>query len=207
MMGTMSSPIVIGITGNPGSGKDTLAVMLQRHFTEHGLQAVVIPPGDLVRAYVREHHLGDPSDRTALNHAAQQVRESHGSNFWLQRAIDQAAGMDILLYPGMRHGTELELARQHHGIIVAIDAPRELRYQWVRHRNRPGDDISFEKFTAQEEAERNSATHQVDLLMAAANVRVQNDGTLEQLDTVGQDIATHFPGHLEARYNAGKRNR
>jgi dephospho-CoA kinase len=201
----MSSPIVIGITGNPGSGKDTLAVMLQRHFSQHHLKTVVIPPGNLVRAYVSDHHLGDPSDRTALNHAAQEVREAHGSNFWLQQAIDQAADADILLYPGMRHGTELELARQHRGIIVAIDAPRELRYQWVRKRNRPGDDVSFERFVAQEEAERNSPTHQVDLLMAAANVRVQNDGTLEQLDRVGDDIAQHFPSHLAVRYNAGKR--
>lgn len=200
-----SKIIVIGITGNPGSGKDTLAAMLQRHFTDRGLRTVLVAPGDLVRAYVRENRLGDPSDRTALNHAAQNVRETQGSNFWLQRAIDQAGDADILLYPGMRHGTELELARQHHGIIVAVDAPRELRYQWVRQRNRPGDDISFETFVAQEEAERDSPTHQVDLLMAAAAVRVQNDGTLEQLDTVGDDIATHFPGHLATRYNAGKR--
>jgi dephospho-CoA kinase len=205
MMRRMTHPIVIGITGNPGSGKDTLADILQRHFSERGLSAESIAPGDLVREYVREHHLGDPSDRETLRRAAQQVREAHGANFWLQHAIDKAAHADILLYPGMRHGTELELARKYHGIIVAIDAPQKLRYEWVRKRNRPGDDISFEQFTAQEEAERHSATHQVDLLMRAAHVRVENIGTLEQLNTIGDEIASHFPDHLATRYNAEKR--
>ena len=204
MMGRMSSPIVIGITGNPGSGKDTLAEILQRHFSDHGLHTVVIAPGDLVREYVQEYNLGSTSDRSVLNHAAQQVREHEGPNYWLRHAIEKASDTDIVLYPGMRHLSELELARQHHGVIVAIDAPRELRYQWVRRRNRPGDDISFEKFVAQEEAERNSKTHQVDALMAAANVHVENTGTLEQLDTIGDDIAAHFPNELAVRYNAGK---
>jgi|GEM_PF-435154 len=205
MMGTMTHPIVIGITGNPGSGKDTLADILQRHFREHTLETRLIAPGDLVREYVREHHLGDTSDRSILKQAAQQVRETDGANYWLQHAIAKAKDADILVYPGMRHLSELELARQHHGIIVAIDAPRKLRYQWIRLRNRPGDNVSYETFVAQEEAERNSATHQVDALMAAANVRVQNTGTLEQLDTIGDDIAAHFPNHLVTRYNAGKR--
>lgn len=201
----MSSPIVIGITGNPGSGKDTLAGILQRHFCDRKLDTQLIVPGDLVRAYVRQHDLGDPSDRSVLKNAAQQVREAKGANYWLQHAIDLAKGADILLYPGMRHLSELELAQKYDGVVVGIDAPRELRYKWVRQRNRPGDDISYETFVAQEEAERNSTTHQVDALMAAANVSVENNGTLEQLDTIGDDIAAHFPNHLSTRYNAGKR--
>src|SRR4051812_26382648 len=132
-------PAVIGITGQPGAGKDTLAEMLVAHLKNVGFEAKIVTPGDLIRDYVVEHKLGDPGDRTVLNHAAQKTRDEYGSNYWLQHAIARAKGVDVLVYPGMRHATEVELAHKHDGIIVAIDAARKTRYEWVKHRNRPGD--------------------------------------------------------------------
>lgn len=194
-------PTIIGITGQPGAGKDTLAQLLKKHFDKLGVRCQIVPPGDLVRAYVAEHHLGNPGDRSVDKQAAEEVREKEGSNYWIEAAIKKASpDIDLLLYPGMRHATEVGVVRTHNGLVIAVDAPQRQRFERVLARRRPGDATDFETFVTQEEAERNSPSHQVDRVIQLSDAVVENAGTLEEFEECAKAITDDYPDNLKRFY-------
>ncbi|HSX41059.1 MAG TPA: AAA family ATPase [Candidatus Saccharimonadales bacterium] len=194
-------PTIIGITGQPGAGKDTLAQLLSKYLTAKGLKCAIVPPGDLVRAYVEEHHLGNPGDRSVDKHAAEAVRQEKGSNYWIEAAIAKAGeGVDLLLYPGMRHATEVGVVRIHNGVVITVDAPQKVRFERVLARKRAGDATDFETFAAQEQAERNSPSHQVDKVIEMSDTVIENAGTLHQFEECAKALATDYPENLRRFY-------
>jgi dephospho-CoA kinase len=68
-------------------------------------------------------------------------------------------------------------------VVWAIDAPARLRWQRIRSRGRPGDDLTWEEFVAQEQREQGSdpSTFHIARTMARADTTIQNDGTLDDL--------------------------
>jgi dephospho-CoA kinase len=203
-MTTTPAPTVIGLTGYPGAGKDTFAKLLSQHFNQHDTEAVIVSSGDLIRQYVRDHNLGDPGDRPLLQKVAGEVMAERGYDVWLEEAIASADPTTrVLLFPGLRHPLEAEFIKRHHGFTIGIKVPRQIRYERSQGRNRPGDTMSLEEFTANEEAERNGQGQQVEVVMGMLDVKVRNGGSLKQLEEVAEAIATDFPDHVAATYNAG----
>ena len=191
----MKELIVIGVTGQPGSGKDAFAQALKKHFEAAGKTVDVISSGDLVRKYASSIGIDHEGDRTALKKAAEDMRAKHGPQVWIERALDMAEGHEeVLIYTGLRHVDEGQIVHQHGGKVIAVEVPQEIRYQRVLDRNRPGDDISFEKFVAQEKAETSSVTHQVGKVIEMADIKVENSGTLEDLETKAEVVAQSLLG-------------
>ena len=80
--------------------------------------------------------------------------------------------------------TEAESIKKHGGILIAVTAPRALRYERAKARGRIGDDVSFEQFSAIEEKEANGkdpSAHNVDGVIAMADYSIENTGTLPDL--------------------------
>lgn len=205
VMTTTAAPTVIGLTGYAGAGKDTFAKLLSQHFHEHGIEAVIVSSGDLIRQYVRDHNLGDTGDRPLLQKVAGEVMADRGYDVWLEQAIASAAPTTrVLLYPGLRHPLEAEFIKRHHGFTVGIKVPMRIRYERAQGRNRPGDTMSIEQFKANEETERHGQGQQVEVVMGMLDIKVRNDGSLKQLEGVADAIATDFPDHLAAVYNASE---
>ncbi len=197
-----AKPAVIGLAGYAGAGKDVFAGLLREAFSAQGKTASVVSSGDLIRAYVAEKKLGDPGDRALLRKTVDQVATEHGYTFWLERALAESASRDILLYPGLRQEVEVDFLHRRGDILIGIEVPIKVRYARSQSRNRPGDNISFETFAANEEAERAGTAQQIDAVMAKLDVIIRNDGTLEQLGAVAATIARDYPDGLPKQYKA-----
>ncbi|HUC20446.1 MAG TPA: AAA family ATPase [Candidatus Polarisedimenticolaceae bacterium] len=197
-------PNVIGVAGYFGAGKDKFAEMLKQQLEARGFKVGMISSGDLIRQYVRDNDLGDPADRDVLRKTVDEVGAQYGYTYWLEQSIDQAsrAGIDILLYPGLRQAVEANFLHDRGDIILTLDAPLEVRYQRAQQRGRAGDDVDFETFKANEEAERAGTAQQIDAVTQAADTTVLNNGSLEQLEQVAAAIAQTYPRKPEPRYNA-----
>jgi dephospho-CoA kinase len=203
MIEAMNSTIaskVIALAGFAGAGKDSFAELLQAAFATRHQQATIVSSGDLIRDYVTEHQLGDPGDRALLRQVVVDVAAEHGYTFWLERALTTAAQADVILYPGLRQTVEVDFLHQHGGIVIGIDVPIKVRYARTQARQRPGDDIDFATFTANEQAERRGQGQQIEVVMGKVDALVQNDGSFEQLGAVATAIAEAYPDKLAKSY-------
>lgn len=203
-MSEPKSPQVLALTGYAGAGKDCFAELIKDAFTAIGKSAAIVSSGDLIRQYVRDHNLGDPGDRAVLRRIVDEVGRTHGYTYWLERSIEKAGqeGIEILLYPGLRQTIEVDFLHQRGDKIMAIDVPIERRYAWAQERARPGDDVSFAVFRANEEAERAGTAQQIDAVMGNADVKIINNGTIEQLKAVADAVVADFPSHIANLYDA-----
>lgn len=171
-----NTPLVIGITGQPSSGKDTVAA----HLVGKGFQH--FSGGDILREEMKQ--LGLPLDREQVREFSAKMRETHGNAYLTKKIIRHISKNAVI--SGFRNVAGVETFRKHFPrtfALVAVDAPVEVRYRRARSRGRIGDDISFEQFQEEENQERvsPSGSHEVDKVIALADYHIQNTGTQEEL--------------------------
>lgn len=144
----MSAAIIIGLAGHPSGGKDTVAKYLVDNYQfEH------ISTGDILRAYIKEHGLGD-TDRINMNKVVTKLRKQFGSDF-LMRDVLESNQSPRLVLSGLRSSGEAKAIKSAGGYLLAVDANLKTRYQRAIERGRIGDDISFDEFVREQEHEDN----------------------------------------------------
>ncbi|TSC69876.1 MAG: hypothetical protein CEO12_686 [Parcubacteria group bacterium Gr01-1014_46] len=168
--------IIIGITGQPSSGKDTVANYLA------SLGFLHVSTSDLIRQEMREQGL--PTDRPTMHDFVAERRKERGQGYLAELAVQKIKGDAVV--SGLRNTAEIEILRNSFGdkfVLVAVEAPLETRYRWVVGRRRDIIDLTFEQFKAEEEAEKNAneGAFQVDAIIAMADKLILNDGTKEEL--------------------------
>ena len=167
---------IIGITGHPGSGKDTIAdYFIQKGFKKTG-------GGDILRAKMRQ--LGIPIDRTGIREFAKKQRELHGNAYPMGEVIEKITGDTVVT--GLRNIAEAQRLKEEYGkdfTLIAVETPLIIRYNRAKERNREGDDITLTRFKEEEREERaaDSGSHEVDKVMAIADILIINDNTKEDL--------------------------
>lgn len=167
---------IIGITGHPSSGKDTIAHHLEGKGFNH------ISTGDLLRNEMKKH--GIPFDRAHMHDFAIHMRQERGAGFLAEEAEKNVTENTII--SGLRNTAEVETLKKHFGskfVLIAVDAPVEVRYVRSKKRKRGGEQISFEQFKKQEEIERHGApdSQQVDEVIALADFNIKNNTTKKDL--------------------------
>ena len=183
--------IIFGVTGQPSSGKDTVAERLASLGFFH------IPTADLIREEMREK--GIPTDRAHTSAFAIECRKERGAGYLAERSVKKIIdnGTSSNVVSGLRNTAEIEALKTAFGkdfVMLAVEAPIEARYSWVVGRNRVGDNISFEQFKAEEEKERSGDknTHQVDAVIAMADKVILNDGTRDELLEKTEKLVKEF---------------
>jgi dephospho-CoA kinase len=167
---------IIGLCGQPASGKDTVAdFFVCKGFTHISL-------GDTLREEMRKQ--GRPVDRASMSVFAAEAKKSRGMAYLAELAIAKVS--DKAIISGIRGTAEVELFRRRFGsdfILLVVDAPLETRYARSRQRNRPGDNISFEEFRRIENHERAaiSGAQEVDKVIALADLTIDNSGSMAEL--------------------------
>ncbi|HEY3862993.1 MAG TPA: AAA family ATPase [Verrucomicrobiae bacterium] len=169
---------IIGVCGQPASGKDTAA----EFFVSKGFMHISL--GDALRREMRKQGL--PVDRASMSIFAADAKKARGAGYLAKLAISMISGNAII--SGIRGSAEVDLLRQQFGpdfLLIAVDAPLELRYGRATKRNRPGDNISFEQFRMIENHERSAASgaQEVDKVIALADHTLDNSGSIEMLMT------------------------
>ena len=114
---------------------------------------------------------------------SQKMRKVNGNSYPANIAASKIVCDTVI--SGPRNVAEVDVFKNKFGknfILVAVDAPIEIRYERVKNgRGRTGDSISFDKFKAQEEAECDSGTHELKKLLSMANFTIDNSGTENEL--------------------------
>ncbi len=103
---------LVGVVGNAVSGKDTLALAL----TNRGFQHISL--SDDVRTEIQSRQLA--INRKNQNLIANEMRQLHGGDYWLLRAISKASSADVVLSGIYAPVEALTFKQKFNGFIVAV---------------------------------------------------------------------------------------
>lgn len=168
--------MVVGITGTLSAGKDTAARYLESKGFRH------VSYGDILRREAARRGL--KLDRRTLQNLGNQLRASRGFGWLSKEALAIAA--DKAVFSSIRHPKEVEYLREHlrkNFILLAIDAPLEIRWKRALKRKRISDKTTLDQFRAQELFENRALPEGQHLkeTIALADHQIQNEGTKEAL--------------------------
>lgn len=184
----MKLPQFVGVAGTNASGKDTLGHLL----AERGYTTISL--SDILRHDLDEQGL--PHTRENLSHQSKKIRDAHGDAGLAIRAMHLHADKDGLCMTSLRTPGEAEAIKQQGGVVIWIDADRRVRYDRIMrsHRGRLEDQVTFEQFCEQEDAEMTPSEQGGGLNMggvkALADVTIDN--TFEDVDTYSKHLIEQF---------------
>ena len=164
--------LVIGITGKNCAGKDTVADVLEAQgFERHSLS-------DAIRAELRTR--GAEITRDALIALGRELREAEGPAVLAER-MKRMIATDRVCLVSVRSPVEVASLRELDGfVLLAVDAPVDVRYAREMSRDREGAGGSLEDFIAIEAREDSSDPNaqQLSATIALADHVLINDGEL-----------------------------
>lgn len=160
---------IFGLVGQPGSGKDTAAEYIAKHY---GIRHIA--SGDVLREYIKSNNLGG-LDRENMHKVVTNLRRERGDAVLVDIALERVGTNDQVLISGLRNPSEAKAIVELGGYIIAITAPIGDRYARAKQRNREGDDIGLEEFTRLEQNENHGQVFNTSQLINGAEFRVSND--------------------------------
>jgi dephospho-CoA kinase len=165
---------LIGLTGTNGAGKGEVASYL----IKKGYAYVSL--SDEIRAYLRRK--GKESSRNHLIAAGNELRRRYGADILARRVMKKVKNRTVI--DSIRNVSEVAfLRRKGDFILVAVDAPVELRYERVRKRGRAESASTVEEFVTKEKEEMSGGRsgQQLRRCLKLADVTIINDGPLAAL--------------------------
>lgn len=147
----MKLPKIIGVAGTNGSGKDTVGELLhdEKHYDFVSLS-------NILRQQLDEEGL--PHSRENLSMMSKRIRDRDGdgglSALTIKR-FKESSTADGICITSIRTPGEVDAIHAEGGIVVWIDADERIRYERISasRRDRPEDQITFEQFIEQQQAE------------------------------------------------------
>jgi dephospho-CoA kinase len=184
--------IILGITGTLGAGKGTVVEYLVQ---QKGFAHVAVSDTFLTGEAIKR---GREPDRQARHEIANEFRAKGPTK--LMEAVYTLAepliaeGKDVVIEP--QHSIdEVKFVQSKGGVVLAVNADLEMRYQRIQERGGPKDNVSFEAFKAHEEKEMRptqNTTNDLAGALAQADHTIMNDGSVEdlhaQIDAVLQKL-------------------
>ncbi len=185
--------MILGIVGLHGAGKEEVAKILShKGFT-------VLDMGDVIREEMEKAGI-------AITHESDQkfpveLRKKRGNEIVAKLIVEKLEKLnarDVAII-GLRSTYELDYFKSNMPgmVLVAVDAPEELRFERLKARGRPGDPKTFAEFHARGEREAkanadNEEQRKAGLytVIGMANYRIENIGTKKELEAeVGKTLA------------------
>jgi len=174
MKKTKEKKTVIGITGMPGSGKNTIREIVH----ELGLPIVVM--GDEVRAEAKRRNL-EPTPEN-IGKVMLQIRAEEGPGVLAKRCVPKvkASGGQIVIIDGVRSQHEVdEFSKEFPNFkVIAIHASPRTRFKRLLKRDRSDDPKDWETFIERDQRELNVGIGEV---IATADHMIVNEGTKDYL--------------------------
>lgn len=165
---------LIGLTGTNGAGKGEAAAFFQRNGYAY------FSLSDLIREALQKEERALSRDN--MIQIGNEMRERFGADCLARRVMEKVRGKAVI--DSIRNPEEVAFLRQQKGfILLAIDAPVELRYERVRKRGREESASTLEEFIAKEAEEmaHHDKGQQLEACIDLANFTIWNDSSLESL--------------------------
>ncbi len=163
---------IIGLTGTNGAGKGEAAAFFQSAgFAFYSLS-------DLIREEIRRKGLS--ISRNNLIKTGNALRERYGADILARWTMKKVLGNAVI--DSIRNTEEIAYLRTHANfILLAIDAPAEIRFARTKKRGRDESAANISDFLAKEAEEMAGGNdkQQLQACMQLADHTIQNNGTLE----------------------------
>jgi dephospho-CoA kinase len=169
---------IIGITGTLGAGKGTVVEYLQtKGFAHYSMT------GFIVREIERR---GLPVNRDSMTVVANDLRATYSPSYIAEALYKEAAaaGMNAVIESLRTEGEVQALRSKGNFLLFAIDADPKIRYERIAARGSAKDNVSFEKFLADETREMHAtdpAKQNLARCIELADYRLVNNDTKEEL--------------------------
>jgi len=171
--------MIIGITGTLGAGKGTTVEYLvkNRGFKHYSV-------GGFIADEIRKRGLIPTRD--IMVEVGNELRQKHGSGYIATQLYKKAKkqGGNCVIESIRTPGEIQSLKKKDKFILFSVDAPPRLRYERIKKRNSQKDNVSFEKFLADEKIEMNSTDPNKQNLsecIKLADYRFQNNNKIQDL--------------------------
>lgn len=167
---------IIAFTGMPASGKSEAVHLLK----EKGIP--VIRMGDMVWEETKRQ--GKTLDDKNVGEVANNMRKKYGMDVWAKRTAEKIHSLkksSLLVIDGVRNMEEIEFFKKELGmnfLVIAIDAPDELRRKRAIARGRTDDSKNLKDL---EERDRREIRWGLQKVIADADIVIPNNGSLDDL--------------------------
>jgi dephospho-CoA kinase len=180
---------VVGLTGSIGSGKEVVKEFLARKYNMW-----YVSLSSMIRAELekKKHSF----NRMTLQDHGNELRRKYGSHILAKLAVEYLQrDKELIVVDGIRNIGEARWLKQQFGkdfVLIAVDAPQNVRFERIVARNRPSDPKSWEEFLEvdkrdQGEGEPEYGQHTGQCIREADFVIV-NDGSKEEFEKKVIDV-------------------
>lgn len=184
--------MLIGITETNGAGKGLVVEYLisQHGFTHYSAR-------DFIVAEIERRGL--VADRNQMRLTANALRAEFGNEVVVRKAYELAAseGKDRVVIESVWAMAEAEYLKLREGVLLAIDANPEIRYERIQGRKSVTNQVTYEEFLAHEALENNDPDPhgmQKAKVMASADYTIMNNGSHADLYIQVESFMNKFAG-------------
>ena len=171
---------IIGIGGTDGSGKDTVGEMLVERY---GWFYVSVT--DILREEAQKRNM--PLERQSLRQISAEWRRQHGLGVLIDKALEiyklehTSKKLACLAIASLRNPGEVDRVHGLGGQVIWVDAEPRVRYGRIASRKRgTEDEVTFEEFLAEEQAQMQHSGDEATLNLAGvkakADIFLENNG-------------------------------
>lgn len=184
--------MIIGVTGNYATGKDSVAEILQSMNFFH------VSFSDLLRQEL--YHRKVPVTRDQLISIGNELRQQYGPDILARRALEQVQDGENYVFTSIRNPAEAERLRARQDfLLIKVTAPDAVRLQRIIHRKRENDPQTLKELHEKEKQENSTDPNAQQLQRVAqmAKVELRNDSTKEKLQQKVQQLVQDWMFKLQ----------
>jgi dephospho-CoA kinase len=184
---------IIGITGTLASGKTSVKDFFLSRFPS----SYFISLSDIIEEELLKE--GKELKRENFIEKGNELRKRYGDQILVEvvtLTLPEKIEKQFLIIDGIRNPGEVEFLRKKFGkdfILIAVDAPREIRFRRLRERKKEGDPKTFEEFLEIDETDlgKNQPEYgqNVEECLKLADYLIINDGSVNELNKKLEEIA------------------
>lgn len=172
--------MIIGITGSLGGGKGTVVeYLVQKHSFKH------YSSSDLLAEILKERE--EVVDRDGMNRIANELRANNSAGVPAEtyKRYEAEDGISDVIFESLHSVPEVEFIKSIGGIVIGVTADSDIRYERIQGRGSVKDDVTKEKFIAQQEREEEGSDDpnksNIFSTLKQADFLIENNGSLEEL--------------------------
>lgn len=172
--------MIIGITGSLGGGKGTVVGYLIekygfKHYSSSGRLTELL------------EERGETVDRDGMNRIANELRAANPAGVPADtfKKYEAEDGESDAIFESLHSVPEVEFIKSVGGVVIAVTADPDIRYERISKRGSVKDNVTKEEFIAQQEREEKGSSDpnksNIFDTLKEADFTIQNNGTLEEL--------------------------
>lgn len=183
--------MIIGISGMPAGGKDTVAEYLEGKGFKH------ISLSQILREILTERGLEINMEN--LTRVGNSLKNEFSESYLAELALKRINIKEDYLISSIRQPGEIDFLRQQEGFkMVFVDADIKTRFERLKSRGRTGDSETFEQFQEAERKMSDGKSGGMNLYECKrrSDFVINNDGTLDDLYRNTDKIVDEIRGQI-----------